>query len=72
MACESSIGMVLFQENNSHKEHVMYYLSKALVGPKLCYSHVEKLALEVFHTIQQFRNCVFLRKSTFVVESNPM
>jgi hypothetical protein len=33
-AFESTIGMVLVQEDNAQKEHVIYYLRKGLVGPR--------------------------------------
>jgi hypothetical protein len=49
---KSTIGMVLVQEDESHQEHVIYYLSKGLVGPKLRYPHIEKLALATIHAIQ--------------------
>ena len=32
-------------------EHVVYYLSRALVGPELRYSHVEKLALAAVYAV---------------------
>jgi hypothetical protein len=47
VAAESTIGMVLVQEDDLLKENVIYYLSRGLVRPELNYSHVEKLALEV-------------------------
>jgi hypothetical protein len=50
-AVESSIGMVLVKEDDQLKEHVIYYLSRGLVGPKLKYSHIEKLELETFHVV---------------------
>jgi hypothetical protein len=40
-AVESSIGMVLVQEDDELQEHVIYYLSHTLMGPELNYSHVE-------------------------------
>jgi hypothetical protein len=49
---ESTIGMVLVQEDDMLEEHVIYYLSRGLVGPELNYSHAEKLALAVVHAIQ--------------------
>jgi hypothetical protein len=52
-ATESSIGMVLVQEDDELQEHVIYYLSRTLMGPELRYSHVEKLALEYFHVVQR-------------------
>jgi hypothetical protein len=46
-AAESTIGMVLVQEDDLLEEHVIYYLSRGLVGSKINYSHVEKLELAV-------------------------
>ena len=45
-ASKSTIGEVLV-------EHVVYYLSRALFGPKLKYSHVEKLALAAVYAVQR-------------------
>jgi hypothetical protein len=45
--------MVLFQEDDEIHEHVIYYLSRNLVGPKRNYSHVEKIALVVVHVVQR-------------------
>ena len=44
-ASESTIGVVLVQEDDELQEHVVYYHSCALAGPEIQYSHVEKLAL---------------------------
>ena len=48
---ESTIGLVLVQEDDKLQEHVIYYLSRALVGPELRYSHVEKLALAAMYVV---------------------
>ena len=45
VASISTIRMVLVQEDDDDEEHIIYYLSKSLEGPKIQYSHVEKLAL---------------------------
>jgi hypothetical protein len=68
---ESTIGMVLVQEDDMLEEHVIYYLSRGLVGPELNYSHVEKLALEVVHVVQWFCHYILLRKTTVIVIVNP-
>jgi hypothetical protein len=68
---ESTIFMVLFQEDYALEEHVIYYLSQGLVGPELNYSHVAKLALVVVHAIQCFCHYISLRKTTFVFIINP-
>jgi hypothetical protein len=52
--------MVLVQEDDELREHVIYYLSRNLVGPELKYSHVEKLALVVVHAVQRLRHYIFL------------
>jgi hypothetical protein len=39
--------MVLVQSDDQHNEHIIYYLSKRLVGVELRYPYIEKLALEV-------------------------
>ena len=51
---DSSIGMVLVQTDDAHIEHVIYYLSKGLVGAKLHYPHVEKLPLIAAFVVQRF------------------
>ena len=68
----STIAMVLVQEDPNGEEHVIYYLSKSLFGPKLQYSHVEKLALETVISVQRFRHYILLRTTTMITESNPM
>lgn len=68
---ESFIGMVLVQEDDELKQHVIYYLSRGLVGSKLKYSHVEKLALAAFHIVQRLQHYILLRKTTIVADVNP-
>jgi hypothetical protein len=70
-ATESTIGMVLVQEDDMLQEHVIYYLSRGLVRPELNYTHIEKLALEVVHTVQRFHHYILLRKTTVMVIVNP-
>ena len=50
-ASESTIGVVLFQEDDKLQEHVVYYLSRALARPKLRYTHIEKLALAAVYVV---------------------
>ena len=44
-ASETTVSMVLVQSDDVHLEHVIYYLSRGLVGTELKYPYVEKLAL---------------------------
>jgi hypothetical protein len=63
---ESTINMVLAQEDDLFSEYVIYYLSQGLVGPELNYSHIEKLVLAAFHAVQRFCHYVLFRKTTVI------
>jgi hypothetical protein len=64
---DSKIDMVLVQEDDVLEEHVIYYLSRGLVGLDLNYSHLEKLALVVVHIFQWFGHYILLHKTIVVV-----
>jgi hypothetical protein len=68
---ESTIGMVLVQEDNSLYEYVIYYLSGGLVRPELNYSHIEKIALATVHVVQWFLHYILFHKTTVIVIVNP-
>ena len=70
-ASESTIGVVLFQEDDKLQEHVVYYLSHALAGLELRYSHIEKLALAAVYAIQRLCHYILLRTMMVVVDVNP-
>jgi hypothetical protein len=72
VASNSTIAMVLVQEDYSHDEHVIYYLSQSLMTTETKYLHVEKLALAAVQAIQRFRHYIFLRKTTVISNCNPM
>jgi hypothetical protein len=67
---ESTIGMVLVQEDDFLSEYVIYYLSRGLVGPELNYSHIEKLVLAAVHAVQRFRHYILFRKTTVIAIVN--
>ena len=69
---DSTIGMVLVQEDEFHGELVIYYLSRNLHPTKIKYSHVEKLALAAVQAIQRFHHYIILRKITIIFDCNPM
>ena len=66
-----TIGVVLVQKDNKLIEHVVYYISHALAGPELRYSHVEKLALAAVYAVQRLHHYILLRTTTVVVDVNP-
>jgi hypothetical protein len=61
--------MVLVQEDDSHDEHVIYYLSRSLKTTETKYLHVEKLALAV---VQRFHHYILLHRTTVISNCNPM
>jgi hypothetical protein len=63
--------MVLVQEDNELCKHVIYYLSRNLVDPKLNYFHIEKISLVVIHAVQHLHHYILLCKTTVVVDVNP-
>ena len=71
-ASDSTIGMVLVQEDEFHGEHVIYYLSRNLHLTEIKYSHVEKLSLAAVQVVQRFRHYILLRKTTVISDCNPM
>jgi hypothetical protein len=64
--------MVLVQEDDSHNEHVIYYLSQSLTPTETKYLHVEKLALTAVQAVQRFRHYILSRKTTIISNCNPM
>jgi hypothetical protein len=70
-ASDSTIAMVLVQEDDSHDEHVIYYLSQSLMTTEAKYLHVEKLALAVVQVVQHFRHYILLRKTTYYFRLQP-
>ena len=69
-ASESTIGVVLVQEDDKLVEHVIYYISRALAGPELTYSHVEKLALAAVYAVQRLHHYILLRTTIVVADVN--
>ena len=68
---DSKIGIVLIQEGDDLKEHLIYYLSRSLIGSELRYSHVEKLALEVVYVVHRLCHYILIKTTNVVVDVNP-
>ena len=71
-ASDTTVGIVLVQTNDVHIEHVIYYLSRGLVGAELKYPYVEKLALAAAFVVQKFHHYIILRTTTIISDANPM
>lgn len=72
LASHCAVVGVLVQYDDDRQEHIVYYISKQLSRPALKYSHAEKLALAVVHSVQKLHHCILLRKNIVVSNSNPM
>jgi hypothetical protein len=69
---DSTIAMVLVQEDDSHDEHMIYYLSQSLTTTETKYLLVEKLALAAVQVVQRFRHYILLRRTIVISDCNPM
>ena len=56
----TTVGMVLVQTDDLHLEHVIYYLSRRLVGAELKYPYIENLALAAAFAVQKFFHYIIL------------
>eukprot|EP00253_Pinus_taeda_P008686 PITA_08686 len=71
-AADTTIGMVLVQDDDDGTEQVIYYLSRNLLDTESRYAYVEKLALAAVCTVQCFRHYILLRTTTVISDCNPM
>jgi hypothetical protein len=71
-ALDYTIAMVLVQEDDSHDEHVIYYLSRSLTPTETKYLHVEKMALATIQAVQRFRHYILSCKTMVISNCNPM
>jgi len=69
---DSTIAMVLVQEDDSHDSHVIYYLTWSLMTTEDKYLHVEKLALATVHAVHHFCHYILLHKTIVISDCNPM
>jgi hypothetical protein len=67
-----SVAGVLVQIDDDDREHVIYYVSKNLLGPPLKYKQEEKLALAFVLAVQKLRHYILLHTTKVVADSNPM
>ena len=69
---DSTIAMIIVQDDDDGDEHVIYYLSLNHFYVETQYAHVKKLASTTIHTVQLFWDYILLRKSTVISDCNPM
>jgi hypothetical protein len=66
VASDSTIAMVLVQEDDSHDKNLIYYLSRSLTITETKYLHVEKLALAAIQAVQRFRHYILLHRTIVI------
>ncbi|XP_008245038.1 PREDICTED: uncharacterized protein LOC103343140 [Prunus mume] len=71
-AQERSIGALLAQENESHKEQALYYLSRTLTGLELNYTPIEKTCLALVFAIQKLRHYMQAFTVHLVARADPV
>lgn len=59
-AADTTIGMVLLQDDDDGTKHVIYYLNNKLLDREIRYAYVEKLALAIVCVIQRFHHYILL------------
>eukprot|EP00253_Pinus_taeda_P030668 PITA_30668 len=69
---DTTIGMVLVQDDDDGTEHVIYYLSRNLLDTESRYAYVENLALAAVCAVQCFHHYILLHTMTVISDCNPM
>eukprot|EP00253_Pinus_taeda_P028302 PITA_28302 len=71
-AADTTIGMVLVQDDDDDTEHVIYHLNRNLLDTESRYAYFEKLALATICVVQCFHHYILLCTTTVVSGCNPM
>ncbi|XP_008463403.1 uncharacterized protein LOC103501574 [Cucumis melo] len=71
-AQETSLGVLLAQENDKGKESALYYLSRTLTGDELNYSPIEKMCLALFFAIDKLRHYIQAFTIHLVAKADPI
>ena len=71
-AIESSLGILLAQEDNDNKERAIYYLSHTLISYEMNYSIIEKACLVVVFASQKLRHYMLTHTTQLVAKIDPL
>ena len=69
---ETSLGILLAQEDNDHKELAIYYLSRTLISYEMNYSIIEKACLAVVFASQKLRHYMLAHTTRLVAKIDPL
>ena len=67
-----SIARVLIKEDDTGNKHVIYYVSKNLVGAPVSYLHEDKLVMAIVFSIQKLYHYILMCSTKVMNNSNPM
>lgn len=71
-AIESSLGILLDQEENDNKEWAIYYLSHTLISYEIKYNIIEKACVENIFSSQKFRHYMLTHTTQLVAKIDPL
>ena len=69
---ESSLGILLDQEDNNNKEQAIYYLGLTLISYKINYSIIEKAWFVVLFSSQKLRHYMLVHTMWLVAKIDPL
>ena len=72
LATETSLGILLAQEDNDNKERAIYYLSHTLISYEMNYNIIEKACLVVVFTSQKLRHYMLTQTTRLVAKIDPL
>ena len=71
-ATETSIGILLAQEDNSNREWAIYYLSCTFISYEMNYNIIEKAFLAVVFASQKLRHYMLAHTTWLVAKIDPL
>ena len=72
LATETSLGILLAQEDNNNKERAISYLSHTLISYKMNYNIIEKACLAVVFASQKLRHYMLAHTTRLVAKIDPL
>lgn len=67
----SSLGILLAQEDNNNKEWAIYYLSRILISYELNYNIIEKYCLGIVFASQKLRHYILIHTTRLIAKIDP-
>lgn len=71
-ATDTSLGILLAQEDNDNKERAIYYLSHTLISYEKNYNIIEKAFLAIVFASQKLRHYMLAHTTWLVAKMDPL